>query len=80
MAAATSNSNVIRLTDAKGVDDTCAYDARDRKVSCTDRVGAVTTWAYDKASNLVSLTDGEGGQTAYTYDGPEKGTTPFSHV
>ena len=54
--------------DAAGTDDTCVYDARDRKTVCTDRVGAVTTYAYDPNSNLASITDGEGGLTSYTYD------------
>ncbi|MBL8793407.1 MAG: SBBP repeat-containing protein, partial [Planctomycetia bacterium] len=73
-------SNLLSVTDARGVTTSFAYDALDRRVRRIDAFSAPTnlpglnhaspvwTYVFDKADNLLSVTDPRGVRTSYAYD------------
>ncbi len=51
------NSQVLRVTDARGNDLVTTYDTANRMATATDERGNQTTMVYDANSNVVSATE-----------------------
>src|SRR5262249_31014169 len=74
------DSNLLSVTDARGVSTSFAYDALNRMVMQIDAFSApstlpslnhaspIHTFAYDADGNVLSVTDPRGARTSYAYD------------
>ena len=59
---------------------TCAYDARNRDVSCATPGTAPQLKSYDANSNLLVVVDGLGGVSASTYDARNRKRTTIDRI
>ncbi len=65
--------NVLRVTNARGVTTSHAYDVLNRRTLTTEAVGVAfqqrtTAVAYDRADNVLSVTNPRGFTTTHAYD------------
>jgi len=77
------NGNMIKRTDALGVETDYFYDSLDRltKITFPSGSGNDTTYVYDMAGRMTAVTDPAGRTTTYGYDGLGRQTsvtTPIS--
>lgn len=75
-----ANGNALAVLDGNGLGRVCAYDARNRPITCSDPSSASWSRTYDLDGNVLTQTDALNKTTIFTYDALSRKTSVVDRI